>query len=211
MGKFYLIRHAESVANSRGIYQGQTYDTQLSLRGKKQAKNLAIYFKNLKLDCVVASPLKRTSKTAEYLAKATNSDLLHEPLIIETNHGDWEGKHKDFIQKNWSEIYGTWFKSPADAVFPNGESFKATQKRVLDWWKDFKKTPGEFAVVTHDNIIRIIVAHTLGLSLNKIWNFDITPTGVTVIEQKHDDSKLRILNDTKHLNGEEKSVTAHAL
>ncbi|MEK9143344.1 MAG: histidine phosphatase family protein, partial [Patescibacteria group bacterium] len=33
MAKIYLIRHAESIANAQGIYQGQTYDTELSVRG----------------------------------------------------------------------------------------------------------------------------------------------------------------------------------
>ena len=40
MTKIYLVRHAESLANAQGIYQGQTYDTPLSNLGKKQAAAL---------------------------------------------------------------------------------------------------------------------------------------------------------------------------
>ena len=35
--KVYLIRHAESIGNARGIHQGHTNDFSLSELGRKQA------------------------------------------------------------------------------------------------------------------------------------------------------------------------------
>jgi len=59
-----VVRHAESVANTEGIYQGQTYDTDLSELGKKQTKALANRLNDLELRKIITSPLKRTYKTA---------------------------------------------------------------------------------------------------------------------------------------------------
>lgn len=211
MGKFYLIRHAESIANSLGIYQGQTHDTELSLRGKKQAKSLAKYFRNKNIDFIIASPLKRTKITAGAISLVTGAKIIFETSVLETNHGKWEGKHKDVIERKWKSVFKKWQKSPGDTSFPDGESFKKTQERVIEWWSSFKNTPGEFAVVTHDNIIRIIIADVLGLKLNKIWNFHITPTGVTAIENTEGNLRLVTLNDTKHLEKVDMGISTHAL
>ena len=44
MAKIYLIRHGESIANTLSIYQGQTYDTDLSPLGNRQVYALHDYF-----------------------------------------------------------------------------------------------------------------------------------------------------------------------
>ena len=99
MAKIYLVRHAESIANVQGIYQGQTYDTDLSKRGVMQAQALAQHFQYIPISRVIASPLKRTLQTATIVAFNKHLPVQLESQIIETNHGEWEGKHKDVIKK----------------------------------------------------------------------------------------------------------------
>ena len=91
----YLIRHAESIANSLGILQGQTYDTPLSPLGIRQQKALRNRMVNTKFDKILVSPLLRANQTAIGLTGPV--DLC--PDILETNHGDWEGKSKNEIQQ----------------------------------------------------------------------------------------------------------------
>lgn len=212
MAKIYLVRHAESIANTQGIYQGQTYDTYLSVRGNKQAQALALCFEHIPLSRVIASPLKRTMQTATIVAFNKNLSVQVEPQIIETNHGDWEGKHKEIIIKTWPWIYRKWTRFPSATKFPQGEHFLETQKRVLRWWWLFYQTVDtDTLIVSHDNIIRIIVARILNRKLNKIWKFHLQPTAITEVSVTKDKITLVSLGDSKHLGGLNVDLSMHAL
>lgn len=199
MAKTYLVRHGESVANTKGIYQGQTFNTPLSDMGKLQAKALAKYFESLEIKKIIASPLLRTKQTADKVALLKNLDVIDTLEVIETNHGEWEGVNKNIIQKKWPAIYKTWMETPADTKFPKGEIFLETQERILNWWNNMITNNEDTLVVTHDNIIRILVANILGLPLNNIWKFELNPAAVTIIETVEGKHRLLALDEKKHL------------
>ena len=54
----YLIRHGETLWNKKGRYQGIA-DVELSEKGILQADKIEDYFRDIKLDAVISSPLKR--------------------------------------------------------------------------------------------------------------------------------------------------------
>jgi len=207
MARIYLVRHAESVANTRGIYQGQTYDTPLSPLGRLQAQALADYFLNHHLDHLVVSPLLRTRQTAGKVGVTQKLPLNLDSRIIETNHGRWEGISKFEIQNRWPDVISVWNTRPSQAVFPDGESFIQTQARVLSWWQEIVNLPGDTLVITHDNIIRIILAHLDRMDLDRIWDFDLHPASVTIVEN----NRTLTLNDTSHLDGLLANLDQHAL
>ncbi|MEK7165945.1 MAG: histidine phosphatase family protein [Patescibacteria group bacterium] len=212
MSKIYLVRHAESIANTQGIYQGVTYDTDLSALGKKQAEALAKIFQNIKIDTILASPLKRTYDTAQSVGKLKKTQVLQETAIIETNHGEWEGKHKHMIRKTWPKLYKKWQKFPSSVHFPGGEDFLDTQKRVLKWWQELcQNHVTDMLVVSHVNIIQIIIANILNTKLNRIWKFPMQPTAVSHIEVSYGLAKLLKLNDASHLGNLQVNLTDHAL
>lgn len=194
MAKIYLIRHAESIANTKGIYQGQTHDTGLSLLGRKQARALVKAFRQIKFDIVFSSPLKRSLETAQNISEK----IVVEKDIIETNHGLWEGLSKNEVSARWPKIYKNWNKTPSEVQFPEGEKFTDTAKRASRWFKELIKKDGTFAVVTHINIIQSILCKISGLSLNRIWDFNLQPTSVTLI-QSHSLAKIVFINKTDHL------------
>lgn len=212
MAKIYLVRHAESLANVQGIYQGQTYDTDLSERGALQAQALAKFFQSISISQIIASPLKRTMQTAVRVALAKQLTVQVESQIIETNHGDWEGKHKKIITKTWPWLYRKWLRFPSSTKFPQGEHFLETQKRVLEWWQLFcQNISDDTLVVSHDNIIRIIVARILNRKLNKIWKFHLQPTAITEVSVTKDKITLVSLGESKHLGGLNVDLSMHAL
>lgn len=211
MAKIYLVRHGESVANTEGIYQGQTYNTPLSPVGRKQAKALAKYFAQINLNRIVASPLLRTIETASAVAVSKNIVLESEDQILETNHGEWEGLKKELIASRWKGLYQLWMSKPEDVKFPNGETFKETQIRVLNWWGQISQTKSDTLVVTHDNIIRILVTEILGLGLNNIWKFDLNPAAVTRIDVTDNRTHLVVLDDRTHLKNLLVNLGNHAL
>lgn len=199
MAKIYLVRHAESIANTKGIYQGQSYNTRLSKLGRQQAQALSHRFRDTHLDFIVTSPLLRTRSTALVVAKGRNIPVVEESEIIETNHGAWEGLSKTLVAARWPRLYRRWLASPAVVHFPGGEAFADTRTRVLSWWRKALRYHGVQLVITHDNIARIIVAQVLGLPFDNIWQFHLYPAAITTIAVTDDKPTVVTLNDTRHL------------
>mgnify|MGYP001579148272 CR=1 FL=1 len=206
MAKIYLIRHAESVANTQGRYQGQTYDTHLSVLGKKQVLALQKRLVKIKFDAIFSSPLLRTIETAEVLGNPT---LIKE--ILETNHGQWEGKTKDKIVKTWPDMYAMWLNKPSKVIFPEGEKFAQTAARAINWITKLQNKKGTFAVITHSNIIFTILCHHLGKNLDEMWQFDVQPTCVSLLETNSGKLEVKYYNDSSHLNGLASNLAIQAI
>lgn len=174
MAKIFLIRHAESLANTQGIYQGQSYDTDLSQLGRLQAWQAAAKLTGRKVSVLLTSPLKRAYQTAEVIAAALNLSVITDDRLKETDHGDWSFLNDSQIKARWPQEYALWFTRPSQIKFPNGESFAAqTVPRVISWWKDLDKTKNT-VVITHENVIQILITHMRGESLDNIWSHRVT-------------------------------------
>ncbi len=212
MAKIYLIRHGESLANTMGIYQGQTYDTKLSPLGVRQADAVGHRLKHETVKRVITSPLTRTRQTARAVVQFHPVAAHIHRQIMETNHGDWEGKRISDIKRRWPAIYRTWTTTPSQVRFPNGETFDDLQRRVWGWW--LATTP-DFTVptviVTHDNIIRIILAGVLGMHADRIWSIELQPAGITIVDVTKRKTTVLAINDTGHLRGLEANLAKHAL
>ncbi len=212
MVTIYLVRHAESIANTKGMYQGITYDTHLSDAGKKQAVALAERFADVPLNTILASPLTRTMQTALAVGRKKGLSVQPVPELLETNHGQWEGMKKTDIGKKWPHIYKKWQNFPSRVTFPGGERFVDTQKRVISWWKSAAlKFSGSALIVTHDNIIRILVAAILNKKLNEIWKFSLQSTSITIVSVHEKSTQIAALGLQEHLGTLSVDLTSHAL
>lgn len=209
----YLIRHGESVANTQGIYQGQTYDTKLSALGEKQVNALGVFLAQKSIDRVISSPLTRTRDTAGAIAKWHDGLTVEiEPDIIETNHGAWEGKNAHVIAELWPREYNIWQTQPTKAVFPGGETYADTRMRALRWWKEVLPTiHGTTAVVTHDNIVRALLVDILGMQPDLLWNMELQPAAITKLKIIDGAVKVSEVNNTNHLEGLQANLANHAL
>ena len=209
-----IVRHAESVANTKGIYQGQTYDTDLSELGKKQAKALAERLKVFGAKRIITSPLKRTYQTAQAIAKETGLQIEINKKIIETNHGEWEGKHKVWVKENFADVHETWLTKPSETVFPAGEAYMDTVKRTLDFLETTEFDP-DTVVITHDNILRAMISLINNTDIDKMWEIPTETAALNVFEVNKVNLKnmFRILklNDIDHLGSLRNSIRTHAL
>jgi broad specificity phosphatase PhoE len=214
MTKLYLVRHAESVANTFGIYQGQSYDTDLSDLGRKQAKALVNFFKKVDLGVIYTSPLKRAKQTALALANELGVEVRVDVNLIETNHGEWEGLSKEEIKTKYSDIYKAWLTKPSEVVFPGGEAFVETVARA-EAFLNSTIFDEDSIVVTHDNIVRAFLAIILEEDIDRIWNYKIEPASVTMIGVDYLRSlnpyKVLQVNEKKHLKGLMADISVHAL
>ena len=210
MVTFFLVRHGESIANGKSIYQGQSYDLGLSCLGKKQAEVLAKRLKKFQIDKILTSPLKRTFQTAQIIAEKCQTSLIIDQDLMETNHGLWEGKSINEVKISYPEIFNSWQKTPSNTIFPQGESFFNTAKRVKKWLRNNKELKGKIVVVAHDNILRIIFSEVLSFPLDKIWTISLNQAAISIVSFGNK-TRLVCLNDSNHLNRLKSNIDKQAL
>lgn len=147
----YLIRHGQTDWNAEGKNQGHT-DIELNKNGVMQASELATQFKNINLDIVFSSPLKRASKTAEIIY---NDKIIYDCRIMERCNGELEG------QKNTNTLID--FYDPNDLRY-NVEPLLLFRKRINDFWDDVKKyySGKDILVVTHAGVATYSQAYFYG-------------------------------------------------
>ncbi len=212
--KVIIIRHAESIANTQGIYQGQSFDTDLSELGKKQAEALSNALKDFGIARIITSPLKRTLQTAQIIGEELGCRIELSNKIIETNHRVWEGKHKDWVRKNFPDIYRLWQEKSSQTIFPQGEAFEDTIQRTLGFLENtnFERNT---LVVTHDNIIRVMISLIKNTDIDKMWEIPLETASLNFFEVKKQANKnmFRVLklNEVAHLESLRNDIRVHAL
>lgn len=77
----YFVRHGESEGNVNLVHQGG--DALLSPMGVAQSHALARRFKEIPIDAIISSDLKRAKVTAEIIAEAIDQDVSYVPLFRE--------------------------------------------------------------------------------------------------------------------------------
>jgi alpha-ribazole phosphatase/probable phosphoglycerate mutase len=167
MLKVYLLRHGETQWNREGNkYCGRT-DLPLTKTGRKQARQVGKQIKDIPLDAVYSSPLKRAYETAE-IVTGYQQKVIRDKRLIEVDFGQWEGKSKkQFIPENRS-LWDNWMRAPLNnRAGGTGETGQQIIARVDAYFDDtFKEhTNGTVLVVGHNGINRLYLAHKLGMPL----------------------------------------------
>lgn len=200
MLKLFLIRHGESVANTKGIYQGQSVDTVLSALGRRQAHLLAKRLTKEKIDTVFTSPLARAKETAAALSRGGRIEVIEDERLLEINHGKWEGKDKDAVRKNWGRLLTLWRTRPYRVQMPNGENLETVSRRVASFLSYLEKNyPDEaLVIVGHDVGLRLMVTKALSLPDSKFWSFNLDNCSLTTLVVGSP-LKISTLNETAHL------------
>ena len=176
----YLLRHAQSVANTKGILAGQDDSVELSKVGFKQAESLVSYLSAIKFSKVYSSPLTRCIQTiAPFMEKNSKIDFQIDNRVIEMNYGKWSGRKLAVLSKDskWKSVQN----NPAGFTFPQGESFKSMRRRIDLALTNLKKEKGPILVVTHGDIIKMAITSSLGLPINRFQSFVVEPASLTII------------------------------
>ncbi len=89
MTQLVLVRHGRTAANAAGLLLGRL-DLDLDPVGERQAVALAdaVRATSEPIAAVVASPLRRTVRTAEALVM----DVTVDERFVEVDYGDWDGR-----------------------------------------------------------------------------------------------------------------------
>ena len=197
MPKIVLIRHAHSTANAAGILSGQLLNVHLSKSGQEQAQRLAERLGKLTISQVQVSPMDRCSETlAPWLAKyGKNVNVSFDPNLIEVDYGKWSGKKLATLSraKLWRKVQG----QPSAVTFPEGESLSQMQVRAMKSVHDFFDSDLELTImVSHGDVIKAIVASSMGMHLDDFQRIVIDPASITILESSGGAIRLTRLNDS---------------
>jgi probable phosphoglycerate mutase len=200
MTQLLLIRHAVNEYVNTGKLAGWTPGVHLNDTGREQAKALGERLAPLPLRHIYTSPLERTRETAEAIhAHHTEIPLEEHTPIAEVRYGDWEGaKISDLRQR---KMWGIVQEYPTRAYFPNGETMRGVQNRVVDAIEDLVVAhPGEMiALVFHADLIKMAVAHYLGVHLDNFQRIVISPASISTLILSHGRPFVANVNDTAHV------------
>lgn len=207
MPTLILVRHGRSTANNSGVLAGRTPGTALDERGAAQAAALPGRLAKVPLVAAVTSPLRRCRETLRPLLDARPGLPLHsEERINECDYGDWSGlKLNELLDEPLMEVVQ---QHPSAAAFPGGESMRAMQNRaveaVRDWNDRVEAEHGAeavYAMCSHGDIIKALVADALGMHLDLFQRISVEPCSVTAIRYTRLRPYLVRLGDTGDLAG----------
>jgi len=180
MPQLYLLRHAQSEANLRGVLAGPDNSVNLSDRGRKQSVKVSKHLQNINFQEIYCSPISRCLQTIQpLLGSKPRIQVVQEVKIQEMNYGQWNGKDLKALSKkrDWQSIQS----APSKFTFPDGESFNQLRRRVSSFLSEISDKDGPLLVVSHGDVIKMMLACTLDLPTDKFQNFVIEPASISII------------------------------
>ena len=195
--KLYIIRHAETEYNKKGIIQGSEVDSDINDVGESQANSFYEYYKDINFDKIYVSDLKRTFQT---IRRFTENGSLYEKLkdFNEISWGINQGKSDDL--EDYARLIDTWLAGNLDNKFEEGESPNEMSIRLV---KGFNKVLDD----DHDTVLLCIHGRALRILLSKIIDNDLTKmdkyvhsnTGLYILEYKNGKYEILGSNLRDHL------------
>ncbi len=157
--------------------------------GEEQVQRVGAALARAPLTAVVTSPLDRTQQTAEAIISAQrdagNAPTFHvDPRMGECRYGDWTGKLLSDLSND--PLWGAVQAHPSSVTFPgdDGESMQAMQHRAASAIRDWNSTLGDgavYAVVSHGDVIKAVLADALGMHLDHFQRIHVDPASVSII------------------------------
>lgn len=117
--------------------------------------------RGIRFDGIYSSALGRSRETARYFAASRGRlQVRSSARLNEVNYGDLFQAPKHWVAEHYPE-----YKTDPDYVFPGGESFRAMQKRSLDYLLSLeaRHSADTLLLVLHAGVIRGLVTHFLAL------------------------------------------------
>lgn len=195
MGTLVLLRHGQSVWNKENRFTGFT-DVELSAQGEAEARAAGEKLRNLPLDHVFTSTLKRAYVTAELALDAAGQSNVaqtrHDDLR-ERDYGDLTGLNKDDMREKYGEEQVHIWRRSYDVRPPGGESLQDVVARVQPYYRahiePLLRSGKNVLVAAHGNTLRAMLI-ILGLHTPETINnaeiatgdplfFDVSETAVT--------------------------------
>ena len=152
------------------------------------------------MQAIYTSPLERAVQTAEIIGNSRGLSPVIRENLGELRFGEWEGRTFKELRKDrtWASFNTT--RSLVRA--PGGELMIEAQIRIVREIEDLRdRHPNETMVlVSHLDPLRSLIAHCLGMPLDFLLRFEISPGAVSIVRYFEDQPSVLCINHTGELS-----------
>ena len=207
--RLYLVRHGQTDWNKAKVFRGRA-DRPLSDLGRAEALAVGEALKDVPVDMIYASPLKRARQTVEPLAHYQGKKIRSLPGVIDIDYGSWSGNADADVAKAYPKLYAAWKKRPETVIFPKGESLARVATRTMAALRELARNhPGKTVVVaSHRVVCKVAALKLLGLPLDRFWDLRQDVACINLFEYQPPRVIVHLLNDTCHLKALPNRITA---
>ncbi len=197
----FILRHAETDFNHRGVVQGSGIDAPLNETGKAQARAFYTRYMDYPFDKIYISALQRTRQTVNEFIDA---GIPYEKLkgLNEIDWGKYEGKLvTPADNKYYKRLVENWQHGNVDLRIDGGESPLMVQKRQEKEMTHILSQGEEKNVLIcmHGRAMRILLSTLLNYPLSSMDRFAHHNTGCYHLIYNGNAFSVIKANDTSHL------------
>ncbi|MDQ3957412.1 MAG: MSMEG_4193 family putative phosphomutase, partial [Actinomycetota bacterium] len=180
MTTLWLVRHGVTSHTGHKL-SGWLPDVHLTDEGRAQADAAAELLSRTNLEAVYSSPIDRTRETAAAIAARHGLPVRTRRTIGEVEYGKWTNKSFKVLSRQ--KLWGLVQRWPSSVRFPDGETLREVQSRALG---EIEKIADEHpraavCVVSHGDVIKLVLAHYLGVHIDLFQRIVIAPGSVSGI------------------------------
>ena len=199
MATVLFIRHGRTTSNSAGTLAGWTPGILLDDVGQDQVAALGTRIADIRLAAVVTSPLERCQQTTAAIVGERDVPVHLDEAVAEVRYGDWTGESLKVLAKRplWKVVQ----QHPSNARFPgdDGESLAAMQCRAvaaIRRWNVELGPDAVYAVVSHGDVVKAVLADALGLHLDLFQRIVVDPASLSVVRYGDTRPFVERMNDS---------------
>ncbi len=181
MSTIILVRHGENDWVKKNRLAGWIEGVHLNENGRAQAAAAADRLSHLPIKAIYSSPITRCLETAVPIATPHQLEITPLNELGEVRYGDWEGEKIKTLTKNKLWFVVQFF--PSRLRFPNGEALREVQFRAIQTLEKLAQQHPEemIIVVSHADLIKLVLAHYLGVHIDLFQRLTIAPASLSVI------------------------------
>lgn len=176
--KIYFARHGRTNYNDLELCNADpTVDVHITDTGIEQAETLAKDLKDVHLEHIFVSELKRTQQTAEIINHFHHIPIEVTSLLNDQRSG-YESKPSRLFLEALDHVEDRW-----TAHFNDGESVEDMKRRVTAFLDQLKnKSYDTVLVVTSQWVIYAAIAIIRGISNEEAWKSSVEPGSCRELE-----------------------------
>ena len=196
MGKVYAARHGQTDYNLKMRYQGAGIDVPLNLRGHEDARRLKETFKDIPLDVLLCSPLRRAQESIVPLAEEKGLEVITLRMIAERYHGVLEGTSYAHLDDVYDFFFHNKNQEMGESIETAYERARVVKKKLIETYAD-----RDILMISHGGFLSLFCCAVKGEGViyrpehrvgnGKFHQFEITEKEEIIIKGLNLDSPVR--------------------
>ncbi len=161
----------------------------------RQSEQWQSFFRNIVLQAVYCSDLKRAVQTARLIAQPNALMIESLPGLREIDLGAWEGELFEKIRVSDRAAFELRGRDPCRHRPPSGESFEDLCARVVPVFEQIAgRSEGNTLIAGHAGVNRVILCRLLGMPLSNLFRIGQDYAALNIIVRQGAHYRVQAFN-----------------